>query len=271
MTPPSAAADRHPLQVATFNLLHGQSPSSGRVDEADLRDSVRHLNADVLALQEVDRLQPRSGLVDQAAAAAEILNAPYWRFVPALNGVPRGERPWTRSFDDDGATTRDPTFGVALMSRLPVREWHVRRLPGAPVAMPMRLSGSQGLPWLPDQPRVALAGVLDGPRGPLTVITVHLSIVPSWNIAQLRGVVRWARTLPGPRLLLGDLNLPGPVVRRVSGWDQLARIATFPAARPRVQLDHVLGDGIAAAAVQQVRATQLAVSDHRALVVSLRL
>lgn len=259
------------VRVATFNLLSGRSLTSDEVAEADLIESARLLDADIVGLQEVDRLQPRSSSVDQTAVVAAGLDASHWRFVPALTGTPRGRVPWTRSFDDDGATTSDPTYGIALISRLPVREWRVRRFAPAPVAMPLMVPGAKGLPLIPDQPRVALAGLVDGPRGPFTVVTTHLSIVPGWNVAQLRALVRWARSLPAPRLLIGDLNLPPQVVRLATGWQQLAHVATYPSYRPWVQLDHILGNGVDPRAVQEVRAVRLPISDHRALVVTLQM
>ena len=137
--------------------------------------------------------------------------------------------------------------------------------------MPLLVPGEKGLPRIPDEPRVALAAVLEGPRGPMTVVTAHLSFVPGWNIAQLRALTRWARTFPGPRLLTGDLNLPGALPGLVSRWRQLARVATYPSYRPRVQFDHVLADGIAQGAVQNRQALRLPVSDHCALVVDLTL
>jgi endonuclease/exonuclease/phosphatase (EEP) superfamily protein YafD len=74
--------------------------------------------------------------------------------------------------------------------------------------------------------------------------------------------------LPGPRFLLGDLNLPGRAAARASGWRSLARVATYPAAEPKVQLDHVLtSDRVMP--VQSVAAVRMAISDHRALVVEL--
>ena len=57
--------------------------------------------------------------------------------------------------------------------------------------------------------------------------------------------------------------------RLVTGWTQLARVATYPSWRPRVQFDHVLADGIERSAVRDVRAPRLPVSDHCALVVDL--
>ena len=101
------------------------------------------------------------------------------------------------------------------------------------------------------------------------MLTAHLSFVPGWNVRQLRAVVRWAAALPGPRLLVGDFNLPGAVPRLVSGWTQLARVPTYPSWKPRVQLDHVLADR--PTPVAAARALRLPVSDHCALVVDVDL
>ncbi len=266
MRVPSASVG--PVRVATFNLLSGRSVAHGGIDEADLREAARQLDADVVGLQEVDRAQERSRLVDQTAVVAAELGAASWRFVPALRGTPgRGPTEWSRSFDDDGATVDGPTYGVGLVSRVPVTSWHVRRFGPAPVSMPLKVPGLKGLTTVPDEPRVAVAGVVAGPRRPFTVVTAHLSFVPGWNVAQLRDLSRWARTLPGPRLLVGDLNLPWAVPRLTTGWTQLARVPTYPSHRPRVQFDHVLADGLAESAVRDVQAMRLPVSDHCAVVV----
>lgn len=258
--------------MATFNLLYGTSRRSGLIDEPDLRESARQLNADVLGLQEVDRLQDRSSAVDQTAVVAEELGAPYWRFVPALHGTPRDAAPWSASSDDDGSTSSGPTFGVGLVSRLPVRDWHVLRLPTVPVSVPLLAPAGTGARFVPEQPRLALAALVDGPHRPFTAVTAHLSAVPGWNVAQLRAVLSWAETLPAPRLLFGDLNLPAAVVRLAArGWEQLARVPTYPSHRPRLQPDHVLGNGIGRDAVSEVRALWLPVSDHRALGVTVQL
>ena len=257
--------------MATFNALHGRSVDHLDVRESELRDAAVRVDAEVLGLQEVDRLQERSGSVDQTAVVADATGAAAWRFVPSLHGTPGRSVTWTPAETDDGATTDGPSYGVGLVSRLPVQEWHVRRFAPAPVSLPLMVPGVRGLTNIPDEPRVALAAVVDGPAGPVTVVTAHLSFVPGWNVAQLRALTRWARRFPAPRLLAGDFNLPGPLVRAASGWEQLARVATYPSYRPRVQLDHVLGDGVATTAVQEARALRLPVSDHCAVVVDLDL
>ncbi len=255
------------MRLATFNVLHGRSLTDGEVDPGRLRDAVAELDADVLGLQEVDRAQPRSGKHDLTALAAAAMGG-QGRFAPAIMGTP-GER-WraARSGDEGRADAR--AYGIALVSRLPVLRWSVTRLPSAPVRSPVLMPGpTRKVIWLRDEPRVLLAAVVDAPTGPMTVATTHLSFVPGWNGAQLRRVARELRKLPAPRVLLGDLNLPGPLPRWLTGWQVLVAECTFPAVDPRVQLDHVLGHGDGLPAVTGGRAVTTALSDHCALLVDL--
>jgi endonuclease/exonuclease/phosphatase family metal-dependent hydrolase len=100
-------------------------------------------------------------------------------------------------------------------------------------------------------------------------VTTHLTFVPGWNIAQLRALAHWARGMPAPRLMIGDFNLPGRLPRIATRWTQLARVATYPSWKPRVQFDHVLSDGVPESAVRSVEVVRPPVSDHCALVVDL--
>ena len=244
-------------------MLHGLAVDTGQVLESDLRTAAAAVDADVLGLQEVDRGQPRSGKADQAGVVADQLDAPWWRFAPALIGTPQAR--WTRA--DPLADTAGPAYGVALVSRLRVLQWAARRFPAAPVSLPLSVAGRRGLTPVADEPRVALAAIIVGPDGPFTVATAHLSFVPGWNVRQLLAVTRWLSTLPAPRLLVGDLNLPGRLPGELTRWAELGRAPTFPAWRPRVQWDHVLGHGLGYDAVRAVAALRLAVSDHAALTV----
>jgi endonuclease/exonuclease/phosphatase family metal-dependent hydrolase len=255
------------VRLATFNLLHGRSLSDGTVHADRIHSAIADLDADVLGLQEVDRAQPRSGLLDLTALAADALGAGHHRFAAAVVGTP-GQvwEPW-----HSGADIAHPQYGIALVSRYPVRRWQITELPAAPLRSPVYVPGG-GLLMLRDEPRVMLAAVLDTPYGPLTVATTHLSFVPGWNVRQLRAAVRALRALPAPRVLLGDLNMPAGPVRAFTGWQPLARAATFPSPSPKTQLDHVVADPRGAAAlgrVVQVRTPHPAVSDHRPLVVHL--
>jgi endonuclease/exonuclease/phosphatase family metal-dependent hydrolase len=269
------------VRLATFNVLHGRSLDDGVVERERFRAAIADLKADVLGLQEVDRRQARSGHLDLTALAAEASGAAAHRFAPALIGTP-GEVYRRLTHDEDGVD--EPSFGVGLISRWPVRSWHVTRLTGAPVRAPILASGpppggdrrslvpAGRFMWLHDEPRVVLAAVIEGPDGPFTAATTHLSFVPAWNAGQLRLAVRALRRLPSPRVLLGDLNMPARVAALVSGWRLLARRPTYPAWHPRVQLDHVLLDrrGGARWRVEETAETPLVpFSDHRPLVVEL--
>lgn len=260
------------MRLATFNVLHGRSVEDGMVDEARLAQTVTALDTDILALQEVDRDQSRSGHLDLTTIAARALDAPDHRFAAALVGTP-GQRFRPLTHDDDGHG--EPCYGIGLISRYPVRSWQVTRLRALPARSPVYVPGpgpDRGLRLFRDEPRVLLAAVVDTPHGTLTVAATHLSFIPGWNIRQLRQVVRALRTLPAPRILLGDLNLPARLAGPASGWRLLGRAPTYPAPQPRVQLDHILADrrdGPALPPVTAVTAPAATISDHRPLVVDL--
>lgn len=250
------------MRLATFNILHGRSLSDGKVDVARFAEAISSLDADVLALQEVDRDQPRSAHADLTAIAAAAMGALDQRFVAALAGTPGST--WVAATGQEHPGTA--TYGIALLSRYPVRSWQVMRLPSIPFAVPMWLPGPRKFLVVSEEPRVALAGVLDGPLGPLTVATTHLSFLPGWNVRQLHRLRRDLAPLPDPLVLLGDLNLTGNRPARITGYRRLATASTFPTYDPTRQLDHVLLRGrLPSVRYQSSRALPL--SDHRALVV----
>ncbi|MEV4556109.1 endonuclease/exonuclease/phosphatase family protein [Kitasatospora sp. NPDC049285] len=300
------------LRIATYNLLHGQpvapdgSPAPFPADPgAPLAEAVAALDADVLALQEVDRHQDRSGRTDQAAVAAKAMGATDWRFAAALHGTPAPSAGWVTDPavpglqvygpDDLDAATGQPSYGTALLTRLPVLHWRARRFAPAPFGLPLRVAGRRGLTPVPDEPRAALAAVLAGPGGEFTAVAAHLSFVPGWNVAQLAAIRRWIADLPQPYLVLGDFNLIGAVPRtvlgsahaiqrtarrervrtarrtRLQGWYDLARTPTYPSHRPSVQFDHILGIGVPRNTVGSVSAPRTEVSDHRPLVVDVQM
>ena len=260
------------VSVATANLLHGMSLRTGEADPAVLGEAMAALSADVVGLQEVDFCQDRSGGTDQTAVAAQAIGATERRFVPTVIGTP-GRSGWRGAREADVALAGTPSYGIALVSRLPVLQWSVRRFRAAPVPFPLVLPAvpRARVGLVPDEPRAAIAAVVQTAAGPMTVVTCHLSFVPGVNVWQLRAIASWLRSMPAPRVLLGDLNLPGGLPARVSGLSSLVREATYPSPQPRVQLDHVLGDGQAAGAVRSAGAQLLPVSDHRALRAELEL
>src|ERR671912_1709656 len=136
------------MRLATFNLLHGRSTSDGVVDLDRLAAAVRTLNPDILALQEVDRDQPRSHLADLTGVVAEAMGAVTHRFAAALSGTPGST--WLAATEDDVPGTA--AYGVALLSRYPARSWHVRRLPGIPFRIPFLLLRARKMIMVEEEP-----------------------------------------------------------------------------------------------------------------------
>jgi len=251
------------MRVATFNILHGRSPVDDRVDIDRYAAAVRALDADVLALQEVDRNQPRSANADLTAVAAEAMGAVEHRFVAALSGSPGATWMAATGEEQPDATA----YGIALLSRRPVSSWEILRLGKPPTPVPMRFNGSRRPELVRDEPRVAVGARLEGPTGELIVFNTHLSFVSWWGRRQLRQVMA-AQEGCERVLLLGDLNMGPAVARRITGMRPLVSGATFPAQKPLEQLDHVLARGDVGT-VQTCRIHELPMSDHRAMSVDL--
>lgn len=260
------------LRVVTANAAGGRD-RNGRTGAAPWdawADAAAALAPDVLAVQEVDHLLPRSDAVDQTTAlrsALEAGGAPWHvRFAAAVHGTPGSRTSFTAA---RSTLPAEPSYGIALLSRHPVRRWDELRLAPSRVTLPVALppGAGQRFVWVPDEPRVALAAVVAAPDGDVSVVTTHLSFNPQRAWGQLREVVRWCRPLPRPLVLLGDLNLPGRLPVVATGLTSALRAPTHPAARPRMQLDHVLlahrpGDELA---VHAARTRVVADSDHLAV------
>lgn len=260
---PSLPWLRGVVRIATFNILSGRSPVDDRVDEERFRSAIRTLDADLLGLQEVDRNQPRSQHADLTALAAEAMGAPHHLFVAALAGTPGAT--WSAATGEEQPDSA--AYGIAFLSRYDVSGWRVVRLPGAPVRVPHRFHGRLLPTWVRDEPRVAVIAEVVTPRGPLDVVTTHLSFLRPWNGHQLRRLLAALAPRTRPLVLLGDLNMGPSAAHRITGLSPLASGATFPVGRPREQIDHVLGDRTPAP--RSARTVQLPISDHRALVVDL--
>ena len=215
----------------TWNILHGRR-QGGPVDRALLRRSCAALGADVLGVQEVDVGTLRVGgadLVAEMAEAAEMAST--FASVRSLAGGGR--------------------VGNALLVRGRLFDGEVLLLPG-----------SKGT----ERRCAAVAGaeLADGAR--LSVAVCHLGIRGEGS-QQLPAVLAALAERPGPRVLLGDLNLrPDAVAPAVesAGFRLVGGDLTFPADRPDRRIDHVALDGLVESAVVT---PLLPVSDHRALVV----
>lgn len=247
------------LRIASYNLLHGMHLAKrGAIDLPAVAAILSQIDADVVALQEVDRDQARSGHADQTAELARLLGM-HGVFCPALRGSP--DRSWTPA----GTGTDGPAYGVGLLSRLPVSDVRRVALPGGGAGRRGPNSSLRNPGW-DREPRVALSARVAAPE-PVEVIVTHLSYLPWRAVRQLRTALAAATT--SPAVLVGDLNLPAVAVRALVGWRHAGGGPTYPAWQPRLQMHHVLLRG--QVSVRSIAVHGTSTSDHRPLVADLLL
>ncbi|MET8771839.1 endonuclease/exonuclease/phosphatase family protein [Streptomyces sp. NPDC004658] len=247
-------ASRVPLRVATYNI-HAGAGQDGLFDLDRTAAAIRDLDADVIALQEVDvHWGARSDFTDEARELAgklrmRVFFAPIYDLPPA---TPGGER---------------RQYGVAILSRRPVRgAWNheITRL-------------STQTPDPVPAPAPGFAEVTVGVRGALVhVYATHLDYRadPSVRRAQVDDMLGVLAEDAGPKVLLGDFNAEPDAPELARLWGPLADAApsggkTFPAVDPveRIDLVTVSPD----VTVTGTHESETAASDHRPVVADLLL
>lgn len=234
--------DAESITVATYNIRHGRG-MDGRVDLARTAAAIQALNADVIALQEVDNRVERSGGVDQATDFGERLKLhhAFGAFFPYQGGE----------------------YGMAILSRLPIRRTQFIRLPDG------------------NEPRIALLVEVELPSGRrVAFVNVHFDWVDddAFRYAQVMALSAVLDTLKLPVILLGDFN-DQPGSRTMNHWrERFATVAkpaqdrfTFSSTLPEKEIDHILLAPIRAwnAATGRVLSDSVT-SDHRAFVAQVR-
>ncbi len=238
---PEPRGDDGTLRVVLANVHYGFDVD-GRQRALDVGDLLAGLDADLIALNEVDR----GWLV---AGAPDLLST--YAMATGLEAV--------------FAPASDEVWGNALLTRLPVLEVQRTRLP----------RGRDPLV------RSALTVIVELPDGsPLGVIVTHLSDVDrrgDTRLPQAQAIAAIVARLSErgiPALVAGDLNArPGDPELEVLEDLDLDRslptaTSTFPDRAPRVQIDHVLvHPGLT---VERASTLATGMSDHRFVSVVLR-
>jgi len=274
------------MRITSWNLLHGQGATNFRAI-ANTLDVGR--SDFVIGVQEVDAFQDRSDQVFQVADLASELGATYFGFVRCVIGTPGFK--WRKVRKDEAVliTNSDlmnsgrnsdnpPSYGIGLITSVPVKKWEIlalgKSVVGLPLVFPAGSDGPDGSEnnssaeskakpklrfiYVKDEPRYAVAAQLENGY---TVVNVHLSFVPFVNLFQLWRVKRWLAKMPGKHFLIGDLNLPFNIPVKLSKWNSLVSMASYPTWQPRIQFDYILSDNTTSVAARPIH-LQSDISDH---------
>jgi endonuclease/exonuclease/phosphatase family metal-dependent hydrolase len=252
-TPGAALQAGDGITVVSYNIHAGkdadQRPNLERV--AAVLDT---LGADIVLLQEVDRLTARSGGEDQVAE------------LERLTGM---HAAFAKSLDYQGGE-----YGIAALSRWPIESARVLPLPTDP---PLKRSNGS------EDPLVALYIVVATPAGRVHVVNTHLTAEGpgTYRKQQLVALLAHVRRLipPGEPLVLGgDFNarpdsdeIEATTLALQDAWAACGADAdagnTYPAHAPDRRIDYLFLRGLRCEAAR-VHATTA--SDHRPLAVRLR-
>jgi endonuclease/exonuclease/phosphatase family metal-dependent hydrolase len=227
-----------PLTVAAYNIRHGK----GLDNQLNLQRTaavLKRLDADLIALQEVDSVCARSGSIDQAAALGQMLgmNHAFGKFMAYDGG----------------------SYGMAVLCRFPILDIHQHLLPeGA-------------------EPRCALEVIVELPgKKPLSFVSIHHDWTDeNLRIPQVSALISALESRQHPIILAGDFNTlrsaPSFELLQAAGFlmDE-EKAATFPANEPKQEIDYILLRGFAKAARVSVFDEKMA-SDHRPIYARVKL
>jgi endonuclease/exonuclease/phosphatase family metal-dependent hydrolase len=237
----SKGSSCQPIRVMTWNI------AAGHGDIARIAETIRESSPDIVALQEVDvHWHERSAFVDQADSLARSLKMEY-RFAPIYN------------FPDSSGVRPPRQFGVAILSRYPIRSWQNYEI--------TRLSTQQANA----EPSLApgfLETMIDTPDGAVRAFSTHLDyranpVVRTKQVIEMIDVIRQSKV---PTLLFGDLNATpnAPELAPLKFLHDAAiksPLDTYPAEHPSKRIDYVLASNELVLKEAEVPVTTA--SDHR--------
>lgn len=239
------------IRVMTYNV-HSCMGLDGRLSISRIAHVLAHCDADVIALQELDVQNSRTGFSDQALELAQRLGMKA-HFHPALS-------------------LATEHYGDAVLSRLPMRLVRAAALPTDP-------AGRRA------EPRGALWVAIDCGDWELQLINTHLGLRPLERLAQveeLLGPNWWGNPrCRGPAVLCGDFNAV-PTSLAYRRMTQTIRDAqrcvkgfrprhTWWSPFPMLRIDHVfVSEELQVAAINVPVSSMIrAASDHLPLVIDL--
>jgi endonuclease/exonuclease/phosphatase family metal-dependent hydrolase len=144
------------MKLVSYNIRFGLGLDQ-KIDLGRIADTVN--DADIIALQEIERYWKHSGMTDQPEIISSHFRQYYWLYFPAFD-VDASE-----AQSDGSILNRRRQFGPMVLSRWPIRMARYIMLPK--LATTDCLSMDTG----------AIECVVDTPSGPLMVYSLHLTPV----------------------------------------------------------------------------------------------
>lgn len=219
------------LTIASYNIHWGHLPRRRGGGPFDVIASCRHLDADVLVLQE--SWAPDDGLADhqRIADALDMVVACDVSLARAI------VEPEPRVISPESASSRRR---ASFAGEVGAGGWHIAALSRLPVSM----SSVEPLPhlWFDHSDRAVLALEVDVGGSPLQIRGTHLPHLEYGAHLSTRGLRRTLPPVDAPAAFIGDMNMWSWTIDRMvpSGWRRVVRGKTWPAHRAHSQIDHLL-------------------------------
>jgi endonuclease/exonuclease/phosphatase family metal-dependent hydrolase len=214
------AEDQFVVRAMTYNI-HSCVNANREVNHQNVAKIIGELDADIVALQEVDAEKTIGRKNNQARILAEILNMDCLFFPVENNGL--------------------HAFGLAILTRFSFEEYYYDWLPSLYAKLKPRKRG-------------AIRATLQTPRGPISFFNTHLSLYKLERRKQLKALLdsNWLFSVPEdePVIFCGDLNAGAlsKTYRKLSKYfidvqkaldDPLLPKPTFHAKSPLFRIDHM--------------------------------
>jgi len=214
-----AAGDAFVLRAMTYNI-HSCVNTYREVNPLTVAQIIGALDVDIVALQEVDAENNDGDNHNQAKTIAEILNMDYVFFPVEDTGV--------------------RAFGLAVLSRFPIRDYYFTRLPLSATLIPRK--------------RGAIRATIHTPAGSVHLFNTHLSLYKWEQRKQMKMLLEteWLLSVTDnkPAIFCGDLNAGSfsRTYRRVANYLTDVQKAldepwlpkpTFHARSPFLRIDHM--------------------------------
>ncbi|BDS05467.1 hypothetical protein NT6N_05070 [Oceaniferula spumae] len=222
------------LRVFSYNIHHGVG-LDGKLDLNRIAEVIKKQKPDLVALQEVDKVVPRSGKVDQAAVLAKLLGMHY---------------AYGKCIDLNGGE-----YGNAILSKYPIQDTMVHKLPG------------------PGESRAVLEAIIHIHGKKLSFASVHLDWEKDeTRVGQVQAMEKVMSLRQHPVIMAGDFNaIPDSdtMTHVKSTWKITTKSGaalTYPAGDPKKEIDYIIYRGFETAKASCLVLDEAVASDHRPLI-----